>query len=427
MATLQPGARQPPPACFAEHLRRYPTRGGCDVLAEAAEELNGASAYDPRWAALKGKIAAAPEAGAAAAAFRGSPARLDRLIEVQAWRPGKFALDRDGLHYREFFAVSDLAGVRVEDPEVFTATQSLPLSLVEEGIADGLRVDHIEGLRDPKAYLHALREGVGRYLLLVEKILAPDETLPADWGVDGTTGYKVANLLIGLVTDQYGAAEMECEWCRFTGEAASPEEMVLAAKREVLERMLASKLEALAARVRRLGNASLRFRDVGPGAIRVALVENVAALQVYRTYANGQGIRETDRARLIAAVAAGRTPAPWVEPNALSWSRQCSASTRQPGPRTGMMSAMQCASSHSGRSSSPVRQWQGSRGHSALPFYSAARAERSMSGTPGIVSLSATWISPFQAPVPRPLVTVRAGKSLQAQPAHASSLNLRRR
>ena len=190
---------------------------GAPRLAEAAEALDGASAHDPRWAALKARIATAPEAGAAAAAFRGNPAWLDRLIAAQAWRPAKFTLDRDGLNYRRFFAISDLAGVRVEDPDVFAATQALPLALVEEGIADGLRIDHVDGLRDPKAYLRALREGRRPFWLLVEKILAPDETLPSDWGVDGTTGYEVANLLVGLLTDRDGAAAIERDWRCFTG------------------------------------------------------------------------------------------------------------------------------------------------------------------------------------------------------------------
>ena len=201
------------PRSYASILRA----GGAAYLAEAAEALDGASAYDPRWAALKARIATAPEAGAAAAAFRGNPASLDRLIEAQAWRPAKFTLDRDGLNYRRFFAISDLAAVRVEDPDVFAATQALPLALVEEGIADGLRIDHVDGLRDPKAYLHALREGRRPFWLLVEKILAPDETLPADWGIDGTTGYEAANLLVGLLTDREGAAAIERDWRCFTG------------------------------------------------------------------------------------------------------------------------------------------------------------------------------------------------------------------
>ena len=100
--------------------------------------------------------------------------RLDALIAVQFWRPAKFSLANEAINYRRFFAVSDLAGVRVEDPEVFDATHALILALVDEGLVDGLRVDHIDGLRDPRAYLRRLRERAPRLgYLLVEKILAP--------------------------------------------------------------------------------------------------------------------------------------------------------------------------------------------------------------------------------------------------------------
>src|SRR4029078_5395443 len=107
---------------------------------------------------------------------------------------------------RRFFRISDLVGLRIEDAAVFAETQELALRLVDDGVVDGLRVDHVDGLRDPKAYLTRLRSAAFRpVLLLVEKILAEGETVPEDWGVDGTTGYEVANLLVGLLVDPAGA------------------------------------------------------------------------------------------------------------------------------------------------------------------------------------------------------------------------------
>ena len=112
---------------------------------------------------LRPRLARAPRRGLqprpSAATRRPVVGPARRAHRAQAWRPAKFTLDRDGLNYRRFFAISDLAAVRVEDPDVFAATQALPLALVDEGIADGLRVDHVDGLRDPKAYLRASARG----------------------------------------------------------------------------------------------------------------------------------------------------------------------------------------------------------------------------------------------------------------------------
>ena len=136
---------------------------------------------------------------------------------------------------RSGWAVSDLAGVRVEDPEVFEATHALILALVEEGLVDGLRVDHIDGLRDPKAYLQRLRQHAPALdYLLVEKIVAPDEALPPEWDVDGTTGYEFANLLTGLLINPGGEQHLARSYAAFTGQVASPADVVREAKLEVM-------------------------------------------------------------------------------------------------------------------------------------------------------------------------------------------------
>ena len=164
------------PRDYADVLRA----AGCAALAGQADALAGAGPDDPGWGALRAAIAAAGErVDAGLAAFRGeegdaaSWARLAALVARQHWRAAKFTLERDGLNYRRFFAISDLAGVRVEDAAVFEATHGLALGLVAEGVADGLRVDHIDGLRDPAAYGRRLRARAGGAWLLVEKILAP--------------------------------------------------------------------------------------------------------------------------------------------------------------------------------------------------------------------------------------------------------------
>ncbi len=299
---------------------------GCAALAAAAEALAGAGPDHPGRDALRAAIVregAAVDRGLAA--FRGRPgepgswAALAALVARQHWRAAKFTLERDGLNYRRFFAISDLAGVRVEDAAVFEATHGCVLGLVAEGLVDGLRVDHVDGLRDPAGYLRRLRARAGRPVwLLVEKILGEDEALPAGWEVDGTTGYEVANLLVGLLVDPGGAAALDAAYRDFTGRTAAPATVVAEAKREALVRLLNSEVAALVRRLRRLADAHPRFADLGTGAIRAALVETVVAMDVYRTYADAAGIDAGDRARVGAAVARAGRAAPWLDPDAFA-------------------------------------------------------------------------------------------------------------
>ena len=108
----------------------------------------------------------------------------------------------DDINYRRFFNINDLAGIRMEIPAVFRHAHALVLPMIEEGVLDGLRIDHIDGLLDPKAYMDGLRAAAQRpFYLVVEKILATHESLRADWKVEGTTGYDFANLALGVLID----------------------------------------------------------------------------------------------------------------------------------------------------------------------------------------------------------------------------------
>src|SRR3954467_4077613 len=140
---------------------------------------------------------------------------LPRLLEPQLYRPVWWRLARTELNYRRFFSISELIGVRVEDPEVFEATHAKILQLLHEGVVDGLRVDHPDGLADPDAYLQRLHEATGGRWTVVEKILADGERLPASWAVAGTTGYDALRHVDGLFTDPAGAAELVGQYKRF--------------------------------------------------------------------------------------------------------------------------------------------------------------------------------------------------------------------
>ena len=242
-------------------------------------------------------------------------AALDGLIADQHWRAAKFNLDCDAINYRRFFTISDLAGLRVEDADVFEAVHRLLLDLIDEGLVDGVRIDHIDGLRDPKAYCLRLRGAASRPIwLLVEKILAPDEELAEEWGADGTTGYEVANQLVLLLTDPAGTETLSDAYVAFTGRDTPPREVVRRAKLEIMAGPMAAETEALAGRLHAIAAADQMTCDLGPIALRQALTQVVAALDVYRTYADADGEARSDRARIAEAVTTARAQEPALDP-----------------------------------------------------------------------------------------------------------------
>ncbi|MEV4819836.1 malto-oligosyltrehalose synthase [Micromonospora tulbaghiae] len=188
--------------------------------------------------------------------------------ELVNWRRGDAELT-----YRRFFAVSDLAGLRVEDPEVFDATHAEILRWVDAGEVDGIRVDHPDGLRDPAGYLARLRAAAPQRWLVVEKILEYGEDLP-DWPVDGTTGYDALAAVSGLFVDPDAEPEFTTLDGRLTGRHTSWEDLTHATKLEAATRLLGAELTRLAALVPEL-----------PGEqVRAALAELAACFPVYRGY-----------------------------------------------------------------------------------------------------------------------------------------------
>ncbi|MFI5619415.1 malto-oligosyltrehalose synthase [Streptomyces sp. NPDC051567] len=214
------------------------------------------------------------------------------LLAAQWYRPAWWREARTALNYRRFFTVSELIGVRVEDPEVFTATHAKVLELVRDKVVRGLRIDHVDGLADPARYLGRLRAAVGDDCwVVVEKILAGPERLPSAWPVAGTTGYDTLRRVDGVFTDPEGAALLARRYAEATG--LGPWERTAAAcAREVLTGDLAAELAALA-------------RRAGPelaGAVRELLI----ASPVYRSYPEDP--RPAPGALEEAAAQAGRGP-----------------------------------------------------------------------------------------------------------------------
>ncbi|PZQ45753.1 MAG: malto-oligosyltrehalose synthase [Rhodovulum sulfidophilum] len=304
------------PEDYAGILERAELPGLAADCAAAAEAGPGAA-----WAAARAGLASAaarPETAAAItrtlAAFR-DPGTLHALIERQRWRVSAHSFDREAINYRRFFLVNELAGLRVEDPEVFAATHALLIELIDAGLVDGVRIDHIDGLRDPKGYLDRLRGATRRPVPLhVEKILAFDERLPPDWDVEGTTGYEFANLVLGLLLNPAGEAALSEDYRAFTGHSEPPETVVRAAKIEIMADGMAPEIEGVARRLRALAGEDPRTCDLGLTGFRRAVVAVVAAFDAYRTYADADGISDADRARIERAVAQARAAEPALDP-----------------------------------------------------------------------------------------------------------------
>ncbi|MCJ1680169.1 malto-oligosyltrehalose synthase, partial [Streptomyces sp. APSN-46.1] len=222
---------------------------------------------------------------------------LPELLAAQWYRPAWWREARTELNYRRFFTISELIGVRVEDPGVFAATHAKVLELVRDGVAEGLRIDHVDGLADPAGYLRRLRAEVGDGCwIVVEKILSRQERLPPGWPVAGTTGYDALLRTDGLFADPAGVRELAVRYGRFTG-LPDWAETAAACAREVLTGDLAAELAALE-------------RLAGPeraDAVRELLI----AYPVYRPYPGDPGLppQALERAAAVAgadAVAAVR-------------------------------------------------------------------------------------------------------------------------
>jgi (1->4)-alpha-D-glucan 1-alpha-D-glucosylmutase len=201
----------------------------------------------------------------------------NRLWRDPELRARFFDWDPETGWYRRFFDVGELAGVRVEDPEVFRETHRKVLELVGAGLVDGLRVDHPDGLANPREYLERLREhGVDR--IWVEKILEPGERLRTDWPVQGTTGYEFANDVTALFVDPAGEVPLTKLYAELTGERRPFAEVAHEAKLEVARTTFAQEFERLRALLPLDG-----------------LEEAAAMLHVYRTYVEPDRVDEEDR------------------------------------------------------------------------------------------------------------------------------------
>ena len=237
--------------------------------------------------------------------------RMRELLEAQPYRLAFWRTAPRDLNYRRFFDINELAALRVEDAEVFSETHQRVLEWIADESLDGIRIDHIDGLRHPREYLDRLRDAIrarGRerdhdaFPIFVEKILSPGETLRESWPVQGTTGYEFLNDLEAIFIDPVGHASLTRFYARLSGLPAF-HDVAYEGKQRILRTSLSSDVTRLSRLLWPLAAAGRRTSGLGKGELRAALIEMIARLPVYRTYADpttGEMERE-DRALLERA------------------------------------------------------------------------------------------------------------------------------
>ncbi len=266
---------------------------------------------------------------------RGDPRsfdRLERLLESEAYRLSFWRVAMDEINYRRFFDINDLAAIRVEDSEVFSAVHALIFDLVGKGQIAGLRVDHPDGLFEPEKYFRYLQDackaqsplartngkpaqnGAERmFYIVAEKILMANEPLRAAWPIEGTTGYNFLNLLNGVFIDHSRAKAFQQLYRRFTGWSQDFDDLTCESKRLILQVAMSSELNVLARKLDRISEQHRWYRDFTLENLRDALREVLTTFPVYRSYirSDQKQVDADDRRVIVTAIreAKQRNPA----------------------------------------------------------------------------------------------------------------------
>lgn len=297
---------------FAYHEHRFPLRGSdyAEVCGETAPQEADLSDWQ-------------------------EPEALHTLLERQHFRLAWWRTASDQINWRRFFTINDLAALRVEDPRVFEAVHAKVLDLYAEGLIDGVRIDHVDGLTYPERYCRHLRKRLeeraderpeaapkGRAYIVVEKILAAHEALPADWQVEGTTGYELMNDLSAVQHDPAGAGPLSRLWAQTSLQPAEFGPVERLARQQVLLTAFEGPLNTTARACQELTPGAIAAHDVTAPALRRALVAIVEEFRAYRTYATGEDDSPPAGPWFTAAVAAARGASVPVDQAAIDYFAQ---------------------------------------------------------------------------------------------------------
>jgi (1->4)-alpha-D-glucan 1-alpha-D-glucosylmutase len=250
---------------------------------------------------------------------------LDELLNQQAYRLASWKVASEEINYRRFFDINELAAIRVEESSVFEATHEVIFKLLREGVATGVRIDHVDGLYDPAAYLQQLQSWAGRELretssadrplyIVVEKILGRDEPLAESWPIEGATGYEFLNTVNGLFVDQGGERAFSSLYRRMTGRARPYADVAYEAKQLIMRASMASEINVLGHHLNLLSERDRRSRDFTLNSLTNAIREIIACFPVYRTYVTvgEEPVSERDRTFIHRAVAQAKRRNPTI-------------------------------------------------------------------------------------------------------------------
>ncbi len=240
---------------------------------------------------------------------------LDQLLLDQAYRLAFWRVAADEINYRRFFDVNELAAIRMENPAVFQAAHQLIFRLVKDGLVDGLRIDHPDGLYDPLNYFTQLVSmtssdgnaqtpvlAPSHFYLVVEKILGRSEQLPDEWPVHGTTGYDFLNAVNGLFVDRLTDTTFNAIYSKFIHEPVNFKALAYRCKKLIMDASMSSEISVLGHELDRLSEQDRSSRDFTLRGLTDALREVIACFPVYRTYITQDGVPDRDRKYVEQAV-----------------------------------------------------------------------------------------------------------------------------
>jgi (1->4)-alpha-D-glucan 1-alpha-D-glucosylmutase len=238
------------------------------------------------------------------------PGDLHELLERQHYRLAWWGAAGDEINWRRFFDINGLAALRIEDPVVFEATHATLFRLYADNLIDGFRVDHVDGLSDPPGYCRRLRRRLDELAtdrhayLVIEKILGTGESLPTDWGVDGTSGYDFMNDVSALQHDADSATILGRLWHDATHRPADFHQEEVTARLEILENGFDAQLKAVTTALHDIARSDRNTRDTSAAAIRRGLIALLSHFPVYRTYDAGSKRSASDQTAFAKALAA---------------------------------------------------------------------------------------------------------------------------
>lgn len=238
---------------------------------------------------------------------------LDKLLSDQFFRLSYWKVGAEEINYRRFFTVNELISVKVEEQKVFNGTHDFISQLVEQGKFTGLRIDHIDGLYNPKQYLERLKEKNPDTYIVSEKILQPGEDLPKDWNIQGTSGYDYLNYLNSVFCDVQNEQRFNEIYRSIQDQSRDFAQVALEKKHLILDKNLAGDLDNLAALLKDISQKDRYGNDFTINGLKRAIAEVLTQFSIYRTYTTEEGVSESDRTYIQTAIDIARENAPFSQ------------------------------------------------------------------------------------------------------------------